>query len=156
MRKTLSVVQILIALGAFLLPFIDGMFVWRCYSFLLDISQNEKSLQNMMVVQGIGGGPVLYPIFNIILIVLMLYCVVSLFNEEKFAGKKITIAIPSAALLLSFIMIQAAGNYVEHFEQNGQHRTVSIDVNALAYVELALLIGAVVIECYKQIKLSNN
>lgn len=156
MRKKLSLAQILFSLGAILLPLVEGMFVWRCYTLHQDISQKEMSLQNMMVVQEIGGGPILYPIFNIVLIILILYCVMSLFCEEKFAGKKITIAIPTVALFLSFIMIRVADNHHDSFVYNGQHRNVSVDIGVLAYVELALLIGAVVVECYKQIKLSDD
>ncbi len=152
MRKKLSITQTIIVLFSALLPLLDGMFTWTAYTMFENISKKEMSLHNLMTVQRIGGGPFLYWIFYITLAVMLIYCIVDLFGVEKFIGKKPTISIPVASLLLGIIMIAAASNHSDTFVWNGETRYVAVSIGVLAYVEIVLLASVAIIELYKQIK----
>ena len=152
MRKKLSITQIIIVLISALLPLLDGMFEWTTYTMFENLSKKEMSLQNLMTVQRIGGGPFLYWVFYIALVVMLIYCIADLFCEDKFIGKKPTIAIPVASLLLGVIMIIAASNHSDTFVWNGETRYVAVSISILAYVEIVSLVSVAVIECYKQVK----
>ena len=152
MRKRLSITQIIIVLISALLPLLDGMFEWTTYTMFENLSKKEMSLQNLMTVQRIGGGPFLYWVFYIALVVMLIYCIADLFCEDKFIGKKLTIAIPVASLLFGVIMIIAASNHSDTFVWNGETRYVAVSMSILAYVEIVSLVSVAVIECYKQVK----
>ena len=152
MRKKLSITQIIIVLISALLPLLDGMFEWTTYTMFENLSKKEMSLQNLMTVQRIGGGPFLYWVFYIALVVMLIYCIADLFCEDKFIGKKLTIAIPVASLLFGVIMIIAASNHSDTFVWNGETRYVAVSMSILAYVEIVSLVSVAVIECYKQVK----
>ena len=152
MRKKLSITQIIIVLISALLPLLDGMFEWTTYTMFENLSKKEMSLQNLMTVQRIGGGPFLYWVFYIALVVMLIYCIADLFREDKFIGKKLTIAIPVASLLFGVIMIIAASNHSDTFVWNGETRYVAVSISILAYVEIVSLVSVAVIECYKQVK----
>lgn len=152
MRKKLSITQIIIVLISALLPLLDGMFEWTTYTMFENLSKKEMSLQNLMTVQRIGGGPFLYWVFYIALVVMLIYCIADLFCEDKFIGKKPTIAIPVASLLFGVIMIIAASNHSDTFVWNGETRYVAVSISILAYVEIVSLVSVAVIECYKQVK----
>lgn len=152
MRKKLSITQIIVVLISALLPLLDGMFEWTTYTMFENLSKKEMSLQNLMTVQRIGGGPFLYWMFYIALAIMLVYCVADLFSEEKFIGKKPTITIPIASLLLGIIMIIAASNHSDTFVWNGETRYVAVSMGVLAYAEIVSLVSVAIIECYKQVK----
>ena len=152
MRKKLSITQIIIVLISALLPLLDGMFEWTTYTRFENLSKKEMSLQNLMTVQRIGGEPFLYWVFYITLVVMLVYCIVDLFCEDKFVGKKATIAIPVAALLFGVIMIIVASNHSDTFIWNGETRYVAVSMSNLAYAEIVSLVSVAIIECYKQVK----
>ena len=152
MRKKLSITQIIVVLISALLPLLDGMFEWTTYTFFKNISKIAMSLDNLMTVQQMGGGPFLYWIFYIALIAMIIYCITDLFCEDKFIGKKTTITIPAASLILGIIMIITASNHTDTFVWNGETRYVAVSMGLLAYVEIVLLVSITVIECYKQFK----
>ena len=152
MRKKLSTTQIIIVLFSALLPLLDGMFEWTTYTMFENLSKREMSLQNLMTVQRIGGGPFLYWVFYIALVVMLIYCIADLFWEDKFIGKKPTIVIPVTSLLLGVIMIIAASNYSDAFAWKGETRYVAVSISVLAYVEIVSLASVAIIECYKQVK----
>lgn len=156
MRKKLSVSQIVILLLSALLPLLDGMFVWTTYTMYQNLSKTDMSLLNLMTVQQIGGGPFLFWLFCIVLVIMLAYCIMDLFCEEKFIGKKATIAVPILSLLLGIIMIISSSNHSDTFLWNGETRYVAVSMGILAYIELVLLISVVIIECYKQIKNENH
>ena len=152
MRKKLSITQIVIVLLSALLPLLDGMFEWTTYTMFENLSKKEMSLQNLMTVQRIGGGPFLYWVFYIALVVMLVYCIADLFCEDKFVGKKATIAIPATALLFGVVMIIAASNHSDTFIWNGETRNVAVSMSVLAYAEIVSLVSVAIIECYKQVK----
>ena len=159
MRKKLSITQIIISCISALLPMIDGMFVWTVYTMDIytmpqNLSKSNMSLNNLMTVQKIGGGPFLYWLFNIAFILIIVYCVCEIFFEEKTKNieKKKLISIPAAMTFLGTIMIITSSNHTDTFKWNGQTRHVAVSMGILAYIELALLISLVVIEFYKQYK----
>lgn len=152
MRKKLSITQIIIVLISALLPLLDGMFEWTTYTMFENLSKKEMSLQNLMTVQRIGGGPFLYWVFYIALVAMLIYCIADLFCEDKFIGKKPTIAISVASLLFGVIMIIAASNHSDTFVWNGETRYVAVSMSVLAYVEIVSLVSVAIIECYKQVK----
>ncbi|MBR3954372.1 MAG: hypothetical protein IKJ63_02740 [Clostridia bacterium] len=117
-----------------------------------NISTTEMSLNNLMTTQQIGGGPYIYWVFNAVLIVMIGYCLVELFFEDKVLRKKQMIAIPGAALVLCVFMIADSCNYTDTFMWNGETRYVAVSMGFLAYIEIIVLAGVVLIECYKQFK----
>ena len=152
MRKKLSITQIIIVLISALLPLLDGMFEWTTYTMFENLSKKEMSLENLMTVQRIGGGPFLYWVFYIALVVMLIYCIADLFCEDKFIGKTPAIAIPVVSLFFGAIMIIAASNHSDTFVWNGETRYVAVSMSVLAYVEIVSLVSVAIIECYKQVK----
>ena len=152
MRKKLSVAQLIGVIIAGLLPLPDGMFIWRTYTMFDNISKKEMSLNNLMTTQQIGGGPYIYWVFNAVLIVMIGYCIIELFFEDKVIRKKQMIAIPGVVLLLCVIMIAASCNYNDTFMWYGETRYAAVSMGFLAYIEILVLIGVALIECYKQFK----
>lgn len=151
MRKMLSIFQIIDILVSALLPLLDGMFVWITYNDYQNLSEKYMSLSNLMTVQQIGAGPILYPIFYITLLAMVVYCVLELFYEDKFK-KKAIIIVPVLSFLLGVLMIMTADHHTDSFLWNGNLRYVAVTLGILAYVELTLLIINPIIECYKQFK----
>ena len=156
MRKKLSISQVGVVLISALLPLLDGMFQWTTYTMFTNLSKKEMSLQNLMTVQRIGGGPFLYWMFYITLAIMLIYCIYDLFCEDKFIGKKSTIVIPVASLLFGVIMIMTASNHSDTFIWNGETRYVSVSLGVLAYVEIVSLVSVTIIECYKQVKIKRE
>lgn len=152
MRKKLSIVQIVLLAVAAILPLLDGMFTWITYTLLDNIARTEMSLYNLMTVQQIGGGPIVYWLFYLALIATVIYCVVQLFYENNLTRSKATIALPLITLVLNAIMIVSANAHRDSFEYHGEWRYVGVELGVLAYIEVILLVAAVVVECYKQIK----
>ena len=152
MRKKLSVVQIILTLVAGILPLLDGMFIWYTHNSYVNLGQKPISLNNLMTVQQICGGPALYWIFNICLAAMLVYCVLELFREDLVSGKRLMIAIPSAAVLLCVVMSVALNSYADKFTWEGEIRYASVGLGVLAYVEIAVLAGNLIIELYKQFK----
>lgn len=152
MRKKLSITQIVLLVIAAILPMLDGMFTWITYTLSDNIGKTEMSLYNLMTVQQIGGGPIIYWLFYVALAVTVVYCVVQLFYENNLTRSKATIALPAITLVLNAIMIIAANAHRDSFEYYGERRYVGVELGVLAYIELILLAAAVVVECYKQIK----
>lgn len=152
MKKKLSIAEIILALLALLLPCIDGMFTWITYNMFENISKTKMSLYNLMTIQRIAPGPVVYWIFNIVTLLMIAYCVYSLFDEKKFDGKKALISIPAVSFLSNLIMIIAADNHNDTFKYNGEYRNIAVSMDLLAYIEIAIVLAIVVIECYKQYK----
>ena len=152
MKNKLSVIQAVITLVAALLTMLDGMFTWITYTMFENISKREISLNNLMITQQICGGPLLYWLFMFAIILMLVYCIIEIFFEDKIPSTKAYIAIPSIITLLGSIMIIACSNYKDTFNYYGETRNVAISMGVLAYIEIALLITMVLIECYKQFK----
>ena len=152
MRKKLSVVQILAILICALLPMLDGMFTWIAYNMYENLSKTPMSLSNLMTVQRIGAGPFVYWLFYISLAVMLLYCVLELFFEDKVGGHRAVIAVPVISLILGILMILTADGHTDTFLWKGETRHVAVTVGVLAYVLVVLLIAIPIIECYKQYK----
>ena len=109
-------------------------------------------MQNLMTIQRIGGGEFLYWIFYITLVVMLVYCVSDIFCEDKFIGKKITIAIPTLSFIFAAIMVISSSNHSDTFVYKGETRYLGVSMNILAYIEIVLLLSIVIVECYKQFK----
>ena len=154
MRKKLAITQICGLFIAAILPFIEGMFEWIVYNTYTNISKTGMSLDNLMTVQQIGGGPMVYYLFYIALIATAVYCIAQLFVEHRLWSNKAMIALPGATLLLTVIMLVACDKYADTFNWNGELRKVAVSWGILAYVQLAVLGAVVIIECYKQFKCS--
>ena len=152
MRKKLAITQICGLFIAAILPLIDGMFEWITYNRFTNISKTEMSLDNLMTVQRIGGGPILYYLFYIALIATAVYCIAQLFVEHRLWSNKAMVVLPGASLLLTVIMLVACDKYTDTFKWKGELRNVAVSWGILAYVQLAVLGAAVIIEFYKQFK----
>lgn len=155
MKKKLSIIEIILALLGIFIPLLDSMFTWCVFVYLPqpdNISKKMMSLQNLMVVQEVAPGAVVYWIFNIVTALIIVYCVYSLFDDKKFQGKKGLIALPATSLLLNLIMIICASEHKSSFLYNGQTRYVAVSMELLGYVEIAILASMLIIECYKQYK----
>ena len=152
MKKRLAIVQIIVLLLSALLPLLDGMFEWTTYTMFENLGKKEMSLQNLMTVQQIGGGPLLYWIFYISLAGMLLYCILEIFFEDKVRKTKAVIAIPIISFLLGILMIITGDAHNDVFNWYGETRYVGVSLGVLAYVELTLLITVPLIECYKQFK----
>ena len=155
MKKKLSIIEIFLALLAILFPFMDSMFTRSVFIYLPkpeNISQHSISLQNLMVVQEVAPGPVVYWIFNIVTALMIIYCIYSLFDEKKFEGKKALIAIPAISFVLNLIMVICASEYKNSWETNGQTRYGATSMELLGYVQIEILAAILIIECYKQYK----
>ena len=152
MRKKLAIAQICGLFIAAILPLLDGMFEWITYNTFTNLSKTDMSLDNLMTVQRIGGGPTLYYLFYIALIATAVYCIAQLFVEHRLWSNKVMLALPGASLLLTVIMLVACDKYTDTFKWNGELRKVAVTWGILAYIQLAVLGAVVVIECYKQFK----
>ena len=117
-----------------------------------NISTTEMSLNNLMTTQQIGGGPYIYWAFHAVLLAIIGYSLLELFFEGKAIRKKQIITIPGAALVLCVFMIADSCNYTDTFMWNGETRYVAVSMGFLAYIEIIVLAGVVLIECYKQFK----
>ena len=154
MKKKLAIVQIAAIFLAAILPLVDGMFEWITYNRFTNISKTDMSLDNLMTVQRIGGGPILYYLFYIALIATAVYCVAQLFVDHRLWSSKAMIVLPGASLLLTVIMLVACDKHTDTFKWNGELRYLAVSWGILAYVQLAVLGAVVIIECYKQFKCS--
>ena len=152
MRKKLSIIQIFCLVIMAVLPHIDGMFRWTCYTWESNISHKSMNLNNLMTIQQIGGGPLLYYLFYIALVLMAIYCTVELFIDNKIFKNKFWIAFPSIMLMLMVIMIIACNNYSDTFDYYGETRMVAVEPMILAYIQLTIILSTIIIECYKQIK----
>ena len=152
MKKKLAITQLCGLFVAAILPLVDGMFEWITYNRFANISKTDMSLDNLMTVQRIGGGPILYYLFYIALIATAVYCIAQLFVEHRLWSNKAMVVLPGASLLLTVIMLVACDKYTDTFKWNGELRNVAVTWGILAYVQLAVLGAVVLIECYKQFK----
>ena len=152
MRKKLAITQICGLFIAAILPLIDGMFEWITYNRFTNISKTDMSLDNLMTVQRIGGGPALYYLFYIALITTAVYCIAQLFVEHRLWRNKAMIVLPGASFLLTVIMLVACDKHTDTFKWDGEVRYLAVSWDILAYVQLAVLGAVVLIECYKQFK----
>lgn len=152
MRKKLSIVQILCLAIIAVLPHIDGMFRWTCYTWESNISHKLMSLNNLMTVQRIGSGPILYYLFYVALVLMAVYCIAELFIDNNLFVNKFWIATPSILLVFMVIMVIVCNNYSDSFNYYGETRMVAVTPMILAYIQLAIIVSTIIIECYKQIK----
>ena len=152
MRKKLTIVQLVIVLCSALLPLLDGMFTWIAYNDYENISNRSMSLSNIMTVQQIGGGPFLYYIFYICLALMLAYCLLELFCENRVLGQKAFLAIPTFPLILDVIMMITVDNHTDTYVWEGEVRRIAVSLDILAYVGIVLLSAVFLIECYKQFK----
>jgi len=152
MRKKLTITQLVIVLCSALLPLLDGMFTWIAYNDYENISKKSMSLSNIMTVQQIGGGPFLYYIFYIGLALMLAYCLLELFCENRVVGQKAFLAIPVLPLVLDAIMMITVDNHTDTYTWEGELRRIAVSLDILAYVGIILLSAVFIIECYKQFK----
>ena len=113
MRKKLAITQICGLFIAAILPLVDGMFEWITYNRFTNISKTDMSLSNLMTVQRIGGGPILYYLFYIALIATAVYCIAQLFVEHRLWSNKAMVVLPGASLLLTVIMLVACDKHTD-------------------------------------------
>lgn len=152
MRKKLAIVQICGLFIAAILPLVDGMFEWTSYNMFTNISKTDMSLDNLMTIQRIGGGPILYYLFYIALIATAVYCVAQFFVDHPLWSNKAMIVLSGASFLLTVIMLVACDMHTDTFKWNGELRYIAVSWGILAYVQLAVLGAVVIIEFYKQFK----
>lgn len=157
MRKKLAIVQICGLFIAGILTRIDGMFKWHAFNTMFTYnSVKDMSLDNLMTVQCIGGGPMLYYLFYIALIATVVYCVAQLFSNHRLWSNKVMIMLPLASFLITAVMVIACDRYHESYKYDGEWRTISVSLETLAYVLLAVLGAVVIIEFYKQFKCNES
>jgi hypothetical protein len=157
MKKKLTVLQIVLILVSFGLPYIDGMFSWGVSNSMYQlISRTPMSLDNMMNIQLSGFCSVLFWTFLLSLASMLLYLIVSLFKSELLNKHMPVITLSGASVVINMIMIIIANYHRASFKYNGEHRNVSVTVKELAYIALIVLVAIWVVELYKKLKCAHE
>ncbi len=165
MKTKLSIVQIICAIGAAIIPFIEGSATWVVYRLPPIggiISESEISLENVMNMQMEGMASLLFWLFYIVLAVTVVYCIMDIFdlfnskNElKKIANNPAVIALPSLALVLYVIMMIVADNF-QSGGDNDNLRRAGVELGILIYIALIPLAVMVLIEIYKQVNINSQ
>ena len=155
-RKIISIVQIVLLVTISIFPYMDKMFTWSTYAFLGgDRRDTSLSLSNLMTMQEIGVGPIVFWAFMILLAVMVSYCVLQIFKEFSLTRKPITSALPGTMLILGGLMVFSANSYSSIYEYEGNVRRISVSMEIMAYIFLVLLAAVLLLELYKQLKMNN-
>ena len=154
MRKKLAVAELCGLIIAAILPLLENMFIWTKYSYVTskNYSKEGMSLNNLMTIQQISGGPFLYYVFYAFIIITAIYCVAQLFSDHSILQNKATIALPGGSFILALIMLIGCDLHTHNFNYRGELRSVYVSWDVLAYIFLIVLAVVFVIECYKQFK----
>ncbi|MBR0446507.1 MAG: SHOCT domain-containing protein [Oscillospiraceae bacterium] len=155
MRKKLTVAQSILVIISAILCFTDGTFTWIAYNAYRNIGSNAKSLNNIMIVQEIGGGPYLYYVYCLGLVLMLGYCLWEMFAEERVIGKKVFLAVSALPAIIYAIILIAVDNYHGSYTWEGEIRYNGVSLGILAYIGIIILVAIFVIECYKQFKCNN-
>ena len=151
MKKKLSLVQIIFLVISACLPFVDGMFKWTATNLYRGTRfEYDKSLKNLMTVQEVGVGAVVFYIFYIILAITLIAYIVSFFGDYKFTNGKVFLILSALLVALVSIMIFSAAAYYVPLNGVADTTAIMVDIQLLGFIEIGVLVATFVIEIYKQ------
>lgn len=154
MKTKLSVVQIILASVAFVLPFTETMFTWITYTMFENRSRTNMSLHNIMTVQLSDFCGFLFWLFVIALILVIVYFVAEIFVGEKIPENKIAFIATFIPVVIMIIMVIICANHSDVSTWEGEAFSIAVTSTIFSYIELALLVSIPVVECYKKFKIS--
>jgi len=155
MKKRLSVTQVIILLVCCLLPFLDGMFHWHSSNIFEGYnSKTAISMQNVFCVQDIAPGEFVFWLFILAIMASSVFFIAQLFRDSLLqTSNKGTLTLPCVSLALGIILNFSADSHLDSYKAvSGFTRTISVSIGILGWIELVLLAGVIIIECYKHYK----
>lgn len=158
MKKTLSLVQIVILIAAALLPMGNQMFQYHYLTWELSSepknSVMDLSLRNLVEVQRFAP-PFLFKLFCVLVMATLVYLVISLFFCKLTDGRRYLAAVPAVTSVVGALMVILVNSHLEKTNTTNEAGHTILEqiyatMGALGYLELILLAALVVIEVYKQ------
>ena len=150
MKKKLSLAQIFFLIVAACLPFVDGMFKWTASNLYRGTYfVYNKSLENIMTVQEIGAGPVVFYLFYILLAITVIVYIISALGNTTVSNSKAVIILPILLVIVASIMIFSAAAYYVPLQGLADVTSILVDIQLLGFIEIGVLVATLIIEIYK-------
>lgn len=147
-KRNLSIVAFVVQVVSAFLLYIDGTFIWYCWTLYENISQDQHSFDWLIDTQFDKGFLVLLMLLLILLNIGV--SIISFFKDVEFLNKKSILVLPAITVLVYVILCMYGNSYSTTFKYYGEMRRASAGLGMMFYVELVLLVVNLLIECAKQ------